>query len=48
MTAPVEETMPIHHNEPVPGTSDGRNRNNDSYAASGMGSDNGNAGHAAY
>jgi hypothetical protein len=40
--------MPIPHNEPVPGASDGRNRDDVSDAASGMGGDDGNAGHAVY
>ncbi len=46
--APVEETMPIPHNKPVPGASDGRNRDDVSDATSGVGCDDSNAGHAAY
>ncbi len=38
---------PIPHNKPVPGASDGRNRDDDSYATSGAGGDDGNANHAA-
>jgi hypothetical protein len=45
--APVEEMTPIPHNEPVLGASDGCNRDNDSFTASGAGGDDGNASYSA-